>query len=410
MTAHPKTPNRAANATITGFAYQFDLTTLTILNADPSATVVVEGCEDVDVLRKGTGVAVQCKYLEASAYSLPRLRKAIVPMLRAFAAGQKWDYRLYVHFGDPTGIPPTLTLAELRECLTENKRGMSAVHYDAGISAAVLAAFLRRFTIHSGDTFAEQQREVQAALASALSASTEDVSDLHYPSAVALVMELAMQPAVANRRITRATFLELLNKRPAMYTRWYREHLGLERFKTLIKRRIRAVDLLASTKRRMIILESPPPVGDNLAKVSHVVEMLATKMYGPGKLSSAKPWTVILLADDDEVLAIKKRLLSAGIVINDGFETVEFNSALFERDAIINTKGRSKIIEKTSYDIRVLAAHTYETHRAQLRPPAVAISFADVSASAFVDDENAQRLDIPGWNPANTLDLLGVTT
>ena len=410
MTASVGPPNRAANATITGFAYQFDLTTLTILSADPSATIVVEGCEDVDVLRNGSGTAVQCKYLEASSYSLPRIRKAIIPMVRAFAGGQEWDYRLYVHFRDSAGIPTTLTLDELKSCLTENKRDGPQVRHYAGITDSVLTGFLRRFTIHAGDTFSDQQQEVQAALASALGASTEDVCDLHYPSSVALVMELAMRPTIAHRQITRASFLEFLNKRPAMYTRWYQEHLGLDRFKTLIKRRIKAVDLLASNKRRLIMLESPPPAGDNLAKVSHVVEMLATKMYGPGKLSSAKPWTVIILAHENEVLGIKRCLISNGIAINDGFEHVEFSAALFDRDAIINTRGSSKIIEKTSYDVRILSARTYEAHRAQLRPPAVAISFANTSTSAFVDDENAQRLDIPGWKPDNILDLLGVTT
>ncbi len=401
-------PNRAANATIAGFAYQFDLTTLTILGADNTDQIAVEGCEDVDILKETTAEAVQCKYLEAAKYSLAGLRKPILPMLRAFANGQEWSYRLYVHYGDPIGLPGVLSLTELKDCLTEKKRkpAVTILHYQE-FSDDVLIAFLEHFTIQAGNSFALQQKEVQEALRLALSATPDDVRDLHYPNAVALVMDLAMRPALHDRMITRSVFLDSLNMRPNLYTRWHEEYVGLERFKRLLKRRIKAADLLTPNKRRLILLESPASQSNGLISVVDLICKLATTMYGPGKLSDAKPWTVVLDASEDEVAVIKKRLIAAGIMPNDGFEHLAFSATLFERDPLINTKKNSKLIEATSYDVRIVSSATYLAHHDEIAPPTVAVSFAAASAREYVDDQNVQTLDIQGWHPENILDILG---
>ena len=401
-------PNRAAHATIAGFAYQFDLTTLTILSADNTDQIAVEGCEDVDILKDTTGEAVQCKYLEAAKYSLAGLRKPILPMLRAFANGQEWNYRLYVHYGDSIGLPETLSLTELKDCLTEKKRksAVTVLHYQE-FSDDVLTAFLARFTIQAGNSFDMQQKEVQAALCLALGGTPDDVRDLHYPNAVALVMDLAMRPALHDRMITRSVFLNNLNMRPAMYTRWHEEYVGLERFKGLLKRRIKAVDLLTPNKRRLIVLESPPSHSDGLISVVDLIGKLATTMYGPGKLSDAKPWTVVLDASENEVAVIKKDLIAAGVMPNDGFEHLLFSASLFDRDPLINTKKNSKVIEATSYDVRIVSAATYLAHRDEITPPTIAVSFAVASAREYVNHLNVQTLDIQGCHPENILDLLG---
>jgi hypothetical protein len=392
-----------------GYAYQFDLTTLEVLAAEDEDTIVAEGCEDID-LERGTGQeSVQCKYLAAAKYSVVGLRKPLLPMIRAFVDGKRYDYRLYVHYGDPTGLPKTLTLKELKEALTEKKQNPSRVvkHYE-GIEDATLEAFLERFTIQSGPEFEQQQAQVRSALRAALAATAEDVRDLHYPKAVSIILDLAMQPDASQRRITRPEFVTLLDKRPELYTRWHAEIVGADRMRTLLKRRIKTVGLLARDRRRLIVL-APPGTGAaaGLVKNAELVEKLATIDYGEGKLSSAKPWTVVYDAPEDEVLKLKRRLIDLGVAYDDGFETVQFSPAMFSREPKINTYPSSQKIKSTSYDIRVVSAVTYRTHVTELTPPSVAISFAGSPAGDFVDGDSAQALDVPGTRPEDILDLLG---
>jgi hypothetical protein len=404
-----KPASRSASPSIRGYAYQFDLTTLEVLAANDEDTVVVEGCEDID-LERGTGQeSVQCKYLAASTYSVVGLRKPLLPMLRAFADGRQCDYRLYVHYGGPTGVPTTLTIKELKEALTEKKQNPSrVVKHCEGIADSVLEAFLKRFTIQPGPEFDQQQAQVRSALRTALAATAEDVRDLHYPKAVSVILDLAMQPDASHRRITRPEFMALLNKRPELYSRWHAEIVGVDRMRTLLKRRIKTLGLLTRDRRRLIVLAPPGPgAAAELLRIGDLVQKLATTDYGEGKLSSAKPWTVVYDAPEAEVLKLKRRLIDLGVAYYDGFETVSFSAGMFNRAPTINTYPASKKIKSTSYDIRVVSAVTYRAHIADLESPSVAISFASAPAGDFVDRDSAQTLDVPGTRPEDILDLLG---
>ena len=402
------TSNRAANATIAGFVYQFDLTTLEILNAQSNTPVAVEGCEDIDLHKGSSAAAVQCKYLPASKYSLAGLRKPIIPMLESFADGREWDYRLYVHYGDSTTPPTKLTVDELKSCLTEIKRKPTrTVQHCEHLSHEVLERFLGRLSIQAGDAFETQQAAVHSALRTALGASAEDVRDLYYPSAVAHVMWFATRPKLSERITTREAFVAHLNIRNAMYTRWHAEHVGLERFRKALKRRLKATGALNANRRRLLVLRPAALSTSTLLSDVDLIMALATKMYGHGMLSDAKPWTVLLDAPDEQVAEIKKRLIEEGVSINDGFEYLQFSPRLFDRDAVINTKGSTKLIETSSYAVRCLSAGSYSAHAGELRPPAIAVSNAPISARSFTTGSSVSTVDIPGWSPEDVLDLLG---
>lgn len=55
--------NRAANATIKGYFYQFDFAILQLLQAiDEHAAITIEGVEDVDIEDVSSERYIQCKY------------------------------------------------------------------------------------------------------------------------------------------------------------------------------------------------------------------------------------------------------------------------------------------------------------------------------------------------------------
>jgi hypothetical protein len=93
--------NRSANATIKGYFYQFDHTILQILQANSgSASVVIEGMEDVDIDDGDKSVLVQCKYYEGTAYNHSVIKDAVIQMLRHYHRtaqfeDQKLLYRIY---------------------------------------------------------------------------------------------------------------------------------------------------------------------------------------------------------------------------------------------------------------------------------------------------------------------------
>jgi hypothetical protein len=164
---------------------------------------------------------------------------------------------------------------------------------------------------------------------------------------------------------------------------------------------------LNANRRRLLVLRPAALSTSTLLSDVDLIMALATKMYGHGMLSDAKPWTVLLDAPDEQVAEIKKRLIEEGVSINDGFEYLQFSPRLFDRDAVINTKGSTKLIETSSYAVRVLSAGSYSAHAGELRPPAIAVSNAPISARSFTTGSSVSTVDIPGWSPEDVLDLLG---
>lgn len=77
--------NRAANATIKGYFYQFDFAILQLLQAaNEHATVTVEGIEDVDIDDVSNEQYIQCKYYAATDYNHSVIKPAIAAMIIHF--------------------------------------------------------------------------------------------------------------------------------------------------------------------------------------------------------------------------------------------------------------------------------------------------------------------------------------
>jgi hypothetical protein len=404
--------SRAAGPAISGYAYQFDKTTLAILAAGDDETVVVEGVEDVDVIGLRTGQAIQCKYYAAQTYSLARIRDAIQPMLEAFAGGRRWNYRLYAHFKDqePTPVSFPLTLAELKDSLTKHKGDPKEVRYYEHHADAVLEDFLAHFQIVAGPELEGQRQEVRDGLADALGAGAADVTDLHYPNALTLVMNLAMRTDQADRRITRKAFVEELDKRPAMYTRWSRELLGRERYLKGIRLTIKRLGLTKSVARRTVLLGAAELSSATTAtSAADFVAALRFIGFGPDLLKSARPWTVILDADETAVRDTKRALIDRGVALHDGYEHLQFSAEAFDRDPLVNTTTGGKVIA-VSYDVRVLSRATFDSHSPQLRAPDVLLAFDDQPPQPDLGGAQPRRLDVAGASLEEIGHLLGAFT
>lgn len=317
--------------------------------------------------------------------------------------------RLYAHYGGeaPGAIPKQLTIDELKQALTENKRKpkpRTIRHYD-DFASATLAAFVEHFTIEEGCSLHEQRALVSSTLCEALACTLEDVTDLHYADAFVRVMDVAMESDPTKRILTRAEFVRDLDKQPAMFTRWHRAFLGRERYLKAVKRRIKALGLLDSKLRRMLVLgQREIGAGTSSTDVGDLIASVASVGFGAGKLPTARPWTVVLETDEEGLRDVKIALLARDVMLHDGFESLLFCPKLFDRDVLVNTKGSK--IARVSYDLRVVGRSTLERHAGQLSPPGVLLSFTDQPVALNLGGD-PRRLDVAGCDIEQIAELLG---
>jgi hypothetical protein len=400
------TANRAAVAPITGYTYQFDLSILHILRASIDSEVTVEGIEDVDVFSPDESVAVQCKYFSSSKYSLAAMRSAILPMLSAFVGGREWTYRLHVYFqSGSTDVPSSLSLEELKKSLTEDKRTPSPhrVEHFAAYSDSQLTRFLTHFEIVSGLEFGAQRQLVHQELESALNCSPGDARDLFYANALSMVMTLAIRNDEADRRTTRDSFISAINKKMLMFTRWHKEILGEANFTKEIRRRVRAGSLLASVRWRCLIVDGADSWHDQgYVRLQDIAKRLATEDYGPGKLISAKPWTIAIEGDDSKLIELKRFLLESQIPYADGGEMISFQPGLFERPPFHQTAGRGSKIKNSSYSIRVIGVGSLSRFVEHGGTLDTLVSVATSDPSKYLA---GTIIHLPGFNPVEFAEI-----
>lgn len=354
MTASVKVPkNRAAHASIRGYCYQFDRTILEILNADAETEILVEGLEDVDLLGPNGKTAVQVKYWASKKYATPRsIHEPIELMLQAYVDGAEHDFILYAHFG-LEGVPPEkFTVEELIACLTpapSTARTAKPSKTPTTYTPEELDGFAKRLRIHVGPDFDTQSAVVRSHLAKHLSATEQDVNELYYAAALALIQALAMRPSEKDRGISRSEFLSLIDTRRALYTRWHAQTIGADRYAVALARRLKNLRVLKPSKRNAVIVSA----GSDEDDVIRLACRLAEDEYGPGKMYSTKPWTLIVNGSEDEVRRIKLAVIRNDIEINDGYESLEFRPPAFDAPPVINRRGRGDTIKLSSYSLRI---------------------------------------------------------
>jgi hypothetical protein len=349
---------RAAGPAIRGYVYQFDRTILEILNFNGDGCVRIEGVEDVDILDAAGSSAIQVKYLEATKYTSPKtLRDPLLDTLRSFSEGHEWKYILHVYFG--VGAPPLeLSVAEVKDSLTKRIRatGESVCLYD-GISDATIGRFVTRLEIRPGDSFEEQRQQVMLRIAGVLKCTEEDARDIHYGIALRLVQERAMASSEINRVLSRQSLVDGMNVRDLLYGRWHRETIGSEAYGRAVARRLKTAGFGKVDRSRAILLEVAP---EDASRVAELAVELARDFGGKRRLTTAKPWTVILRTSDDVVHRIKTELIEGGIAFNDGCESICFSPRIFVAPPLLNTRGQSAVIAKSSYVLRVVSESNFE--------------------------------------------------
>lgn len=344
---------RSAAPTIRGYAYQFDHAILQLLRSSGAERIRIEGVEDVDVLGGDASSAMQIKYLASARYTSPKtLREPVLEMLRSFAGGRKWRYILHVYFG--SGAPPTtLSLDQLKDALTVRRSGGEIQHLYSDFEESVLQEFAGHLEVRAGQAYEAQRAQVTTELASALGCADEDARDLYYALAMTLVQGRAMARAETDRVLTRVEFLAEISIRHVVYARWHKEVVKADAYYAALVRRLRASGFGKPTRSRGIAVMVTQT---SIEQAIQLGQSLARDFTGSRRLSTAKPWTVILVGEPEPVRQVKAGLIRADIRINDGYETIDFLPDALLGPPVLNVVGQSAVIAKASFGLRVVSA------------------------------------------------------
>ena len=394
--------DRAAFAAIKGYVYQFDRTLMSFLNAAPGDIVTVEGIEDVDVAGDQGTYSEQCKYHPSQTFSLSGIRPAVLAMLVAFCAGQERDYRLFLHCADGgrERAPSALTREELKKCMTVTRRdGRGTEHLDAPFSEEDIERFLAHFELIVGEEYDQQKIQVHSGLRDQLAASAEDVADLYYGNALTAVINLAVLRRVEDRQMTRKDFFTALDTKRLIYGRWHREEVRRAGYVGGVVRALKQRRYLRVECHQLLAVA----IGsiDDVDVTVQLVEVLARRGFGPGKLSTAQPWTFLVDADAELHRALKARLLGKGIFYNDGYEALAFTPAAFDRKPFFQRNPSGSILS-ASYDVRIASVASYRAHLDAMLPPDVAL-FAGVAPMAVYTGRTPPRHEDMGDVPLDVL-------
>lgn len=358
MTQYPSLPtdSRSAHAAIAGYEYQFDKTALTLLSAADTNVVHIEGIEDIDLHTGLRSEAVQVKYFAGQTYSSPKsLRDPIRLMLEHYKTGARWGYVLYVHFGDFGVMPDCFDVAQLKQSLTKKPRKGAVIEYFAGVNDVDLDDFCTRLRIIRGDSLAEQETALIAALRTAVGCDSDEVVAIYLAKARDFVHQRARSDKSAIRSVTRQELIDWLTVKDFLFDKWQMKKIGADRYRAAQKRKLRSAGFHDPKKMRAIYLEIST---DNLDETVSLCEVLARKHLG--RLRDAVPWTTIVEGTPDLVRKLKIELVRTGIAFNDGHEDLEFQPRSFIEDPVINTSGAGNTIKRSSFVLRLVTRGNFQ--------------------------------------------------
>lgn len=349
----PRQVSRSAGSTIAGYQYQFERSVVAVLGLDDGDTLRVEGIEDIDIWSASPSV-VQVKYYEGQKWSPSAVREAVHELLRSFVAGLNVEYILYVHFGTGEAPPESFDLQDLKDCLTYRPRGKPVERLYDDLQDDQLIAFTNLFRICHGVSLEDQRKITAAVIAKALRCSEDEAESLHRMRAIQFLHEIAINKDENRRVVTRNDLIDFLGDRDVIYNRWHKEIVGRERFISAITKKLKLAGFATSNTYRGVYLRV---TAENLEAVCRLAAELARDLNGAAKrrLTTAKPWTLILRGEVVMISAVKKSLIEEQLMINDGFELLHFSPELFIEPAVVRGTGRTDRLAKASHVIRIVS-------------------------------------------------------
>lgn len=333
--------DRSAVDTIRGYFYQFDLSILSVLQlTSPDSSVDIECIEDIDIRTATDITATQCKYYAKTEYNHSVIKDAVKHMASHFKeslAGTKpkVSYSIKGHYASgQEKLDGGIDVDFLKKHFLTYSEGKGAAkitryhHSELGLSDANLEEFLRRLIIDvRAKEFDEQYREVLGTLRSIFGGTPFSAEYFYYNNALAVIRELSIKAALADRTITKKEFLARINTSTVLFNEWFVEKKGKKAHLAALRKEY-FTELNVSPYERFFLVETDASsyvrsdLKDLFFELSKKWAKLSIREPAP-----FCPYIYVHGVPDDELLALKRELSTEGFKLIDGhdFQGADFS-------------------------------------------------------------------------------------
>ncbi len=369
--------NRSAVDTIRGYFYQFDLSILSILKLTSDASVEIECTEDIDIRTATEITATQCKYYAKTEYDHSVIKDAVQHMVTHFnkslsGTGPKFYYAIKGHFASGQGkLKSSIDVAFLKDKFLTYSKGKGAAkvthyhHSELGLSDADLEEFLKRFTIDvSAKAFDEQYREILETIQSIFGGTLFSAEYFYYNNALAVIRELSIKAAPADRTITKKEFLTRIRTSEVLFNEWFVAKKGKKAHLAALRKEY-FTELNVSPHERFFLVETDTGSYAR-SDLKDLIFLLSRKW---AKLSAREPspfcpYIYVHGVLDDELVELKKELSTEGFKLIDGhdFKGADFNHQSIMQNATHGNEIKIKVLNSLSNVEQTISGITKTRH------------------------------------------------
>lgn len=366
--------DRSAVDTIRGYFYQFDMSILSILrlsNLDDS--IEIECVEDINIRTATEVTATQCKYYAKTEYNHSVIKEAVMHMLSHFKESitgtkPKISYAIKGHYSSgQEKLDGGIDVEFLkRHFLTYIRDKVTHYHHsELGLSDADLLEFLKRLTVDiRAMEFDEQFREVIRCLEIIFNCKPFSAEYFYYNNALAVIRELSIKPAPADRTITKRAFLERINTSSVLFNEWFIQKKGKKAYLAALRKEY-FTELNVSPFERFFLVETEARSYVR-SDLKELIFILSKKWSKLSKIEPTPfcPYIYVHGIPNRELVELKKELNTEGFKLVDGhdFQDAEFSYQSITQKATHGNGIKIKVINTLANLQETVGALTKTRH------------------------------------------------
>jgi len=383
--------NRSAEASIKGYNYQFLHTIKDILeNEIDTYENIIEGIEDLDIIKENSSDLIQYKYHEEQSYQNSKVAKPIALMFKHFLVNQNSNinYKLFIYLYT-TELPDITTdtitdilkIKESRKILSNTDTELTLVEIDN--YRAEIITFIAKFTWKLTQKYDELESNIITIFEDIIGLSNEEAKIIYFSNAIKIINDLAIQSNENSRKITKRALLSKLDScKNILYSSYILREKSFVDFKRLFKKKKTTLNIKKNSSTHIIHIHNI-----NRDNISSLIINLVKKFCYKNNKSDLKPLVFIVSCDTTQYKNFKKILYEYInqdlILVNDGTEDYSFNNSIFNDKLRINTNRAGNKINYVNFNFKLLHESTYIEYKSN-------IEFSN--PSLFILDSKATRL------------------
>lgn len=332
---------RSATDTIKGYFYQFDYSIIKLLElSNDKDSIVIEGIEDVDIKTATDETAVQCKYYAKTEYNHSEIAKPIRLMLNNYKEAKDGhkrpvNYILYGHFQkgqEKLKLP--IDIAFLKDkFLTYKQDDVKYYHHiSLGLTDDDLKSFLSKLTINiNAIDYETQVSNVIELLENQFNCTAFEAENFYYNNALKEIKNIAVNPNIIERKITKIDFLIKINTRKILFNEWFIKFKSKKKYLSEFRKQY-FTTLNISPFERFFFIEVPA-TNYSRSELKELLFIISKKWSKTSKRESCPfcPYVYLHNIAEQELIELKKELHSEEFFTIDGFD---FNGASFSPKSI----------------------------------------------------------------------------